>query len=949
MPSPLPTADALFLELLELDEADREARLAERCAGDPALAEAVRGLLRGHAREGAFDRMAAAVGVPHDPGDTGLEDPHPDDPASGARLGPYEVVRLLGRGGMGSVHLARRADGQFEQEVALKLHAGGLTGAEARGRFLAERQILARLSHPNIARLLDGGVAGDGRPWFAMELVEGRPIDVHCDEGRIGVEGRIRLFLDVCEAVAYAHRNLVVHRDLKPSNILVEPGGAVKLLDFGIAKLLDAESLPEPSDLTRTGVRVLTPDWASPEQVLGEPITTSSDVYQLGLILYVLLTGRRARTLATGAIDEVVRAATTSQARRPSDAVTQNGQAADGLPLPSSEEVARRRGATPERLWRRLRGDLDNIVLTAMRREPERRYGSAAELADDLRRHLDGHPVRARPDTLRYRTSRFVARHRGALAAVATVFVLLAVLAITNAVQARRIARERDRGRQVTDFLESLFLSADPEVAQGDTITLREVLDRGADRIRSELADQPVVRAELTAVLARVYGNLDLWDQSVALRGEVHDLLLSPSLDDDAAVGNAALQLAYARARTGDLEGVPPLLDEAEARLRRAGLEGSERAAVLSGLGHGWQLVGDLVRAQPLLEEALAAHRAAGDRTEETARTLSNLGALHLALGRPAEAEAYLEEGLAIRRALYPPDHLLVARSLENLAHAFTAGGALPQADSALLEVLRIKRRVYPPGHTQIAATVAARGAVLREEGRLAEAEGLMREALDDLASAEGADHPRVAELRNDLAAVLKLEDRPAEAEPLYRDALRVYEDRYGAAHWFTSIVRGNLAWVVFQQGRLAEADTIYAATAAAQRAARPGTVETAETLLDFAEVRAAAVDPAGAVGLAQEALDILLATVGTEDLRTVRARNAAGINLARLGRHEEAETQLLASHATLERLLERDPAERTRGYLAYVETLLGQLYGLMGRPDDAARFRDAAARRSGR
>ena len=525
----------------------------------------------------------------------------------------------------------------------------------------------------------------------------------------MGVEARIRLFLDVCEAVGYAHRNLVVHRDLKPSNILVEPDGTVKLLDFGIAKLLDPESFPRPTDLTRTRVRMLTPEWASPEQALGDLITTSSDVYQLGLILYLLLSGRPPRALPTGTIDEVLRAATATHARRPSEAVTRDRGATDGLPPASSEEVARRRSATPERLRRRLSGDLDNIVLTALRREPERRYGSAAELADDLRRHLDGHPVRARPDTLGYRASRFVARHRGALAAVAAVFVLLAILAVTNAVQARRITRERDRGRQVTDFLETLFLSADPEVSQGDTITLREVLDRGAQRLRSELADQPAIRAQLTAVLARVYGSLDLRREAVGLRQEVYDLLRTETPDDHVAVGSAALQLAYARARTGDLEGAPGLLEEAETRLRKAGLEGAERAAVLSGLGHGWQLVGNLERAQPLLEEALAAHRTAGDRDEETARTLSNLGALSLALGRPAEAEDYFAEGLGIRRGLYPPDHVLVARSLENLARAYTARGALVRADSALVEVLRIKRRVYAPGHTEIAGTVAAR------------------------------------------------------------------------------------------------------------------------------------------------------------------------------------------------------------------------------------------------
>ena len=625
--------------------------------------------------------------------------------------------------------------------------------------------------------------------------------------------------------------------------------------------------------------------------------------------------------------------------------MTAHVDAAAGPATTSPAEAAARRATTPDRLRRRLRGDLDNIVLTAMRREPERRYGSAAELADDLRRHLAGHPVRARPDTLRYRSSRFVARHRGSLAAVATAFILVTVLAVTNAVQARRTARERDRAREVTAFLEDLFLSADPEVVQGDTITLREVLDRGADRIRTQLEGEPRVRADLAAVLARVYGTLGLWDESVALRREVYDLLRDAAPEDAGARSGAALQLATALARRGDLDATAPLLEESEAALRRSDLRGEDASLVLSALGHVWQLVGDLGRARPLLEEALATDRAEGRRGEGTARTLSNLGALHLALGQDARARDYLEQGLEIRRTLYPPDHLLVARSLENLARAYTAAGALTRADSALVEVLRIKRRVYPPGHTEIAATLAARSDVLVAEGRLDEAEALLREALASSAATEGDDHPRVAELRNDLAAVLKQEDRPAEAERLYREALGVFETHYGVDHWFTSIVRGNLAWVVFRQGRLDEADSLYREVTAAQRAQRPGAVETAQSLLDHSELRTRADDPAGAEPLAAEALAILRGTVGDDDLRTVRARNLDALDLARLGRLDEAETQLLASHASLQRLAGDAEGEATR-YLPYVEGLLAQLYDLKGRPDEAERYRVRARER---
>jgi serine/threonine protein kinase len=424
---------ALFERASGLDIALRAGYLDSACAGDAELRAEVEELLL--ASTNADGRLERLIG--------GAVRRVEDHAATlGRRIGQYRVTSVLGEGGMGAVYRAERADGVFEREVAVKLLSINRAFGEARRRFRAEQQILADLSHPNIAPLLDGGMTEDGVPYLVMEYVDGRPIDAWCDGQAASVDARLWLFCDVCAAVSYAHRSLIVHRDIKPSNILVTPDGSVKLLDFGIAKLLDTPSASEELMQTRADMRFLTPAYASPEQVRGDAVTTTSDVYSLGVLLYQLLCGALPYAFPSGRAGEIERVVCTEEPRPPS------AWCPEARAGKSAEQVAAMRSTTPQRLRRRLAGDLDNIVLTALRKDPHRRYGSVQELADEVSRHLDGRPVRARADHWRYRSAKFIARHRFGVGVAVTLAALLIAVAITMTLQARSIARERDLAQQ---------------------------------------------------------------------------------------------------------------------------------------------------------------------------------------------------------------------------------------------------------------------------------------------------------------------------------------------------------------------------------------------------------------------------------------------------------------------------------------------------------------------
>ena len=503
----------LFHAAVELAPHDREAFLKANCAADDELHCEVSALLTAHESAGDFIQQPALVDV----GLVANDETNRSAAVTGQQIGSYQIIRELGRGGMGAVYLAARADESFDKQVALKLIKRGMDSDAIIKRFVMERQILANLDHPNIARLIDGGTTEDGLPYFVLEYIEGTTITRYCDQHKLNTMERLKLFRQVCAAVQFAHQNLIVHRDLKPSNIIVTEDGTPKLLDFGIAKLLNPERSFETHEATATMMRLLTPEYASPEQLRGLPITTASDVYSLGVVLYELLSGHRPFNFESRSPDEVARMIAASEPIRPSVVITRIEAArhtddADQI-SPTPEAIGRTRDGNVEKLRRRLTGDLDNILLKALRKEPARRYASVQEFSEDIRRHLEGLPVTASPDTLAYRASKFIHRHRASV--LASVFILFSLLAgiTATAWQARRANLERAKAERrfnetrklsnylMTDVFDSLTLLSGAAQVQRD---LTQNAFRYLDNLAQEENDDVVLLGELAAAYGRL-------------------------------------------------------------------------------------------------------------------------------------------------------------------------------------------------------------------------------------------------------------------------------------------------------------------------------------------------------------------------------------------------------------------------------------------------------------
>ncbi|MEK7728999.1 MAG: serine/threonine-protein kinase, partial [candidate division KSB1 bacterium] len=666
----------LFQNAHDLPQEAHASYLDQACGADEALRAEVEALLAA-AREASnfLEHDARSLIVPMLAQEAKVS-------FAGRQIGPFRLERELGRGGMGVVYLALR-DGEFEQEVAIKLIKRGMDTEEIQRRFRHERQTLASLNHPNVARLFDGGITEEGLPYFVMEYVAGRPIDEYCDAHKLDTRERLALFQKVCEAVRYAHQNLIVHRDLKPSNILVNEEGAPKLLDFGIAKLLHQGGTAVTLELTLTGNQPMTPHYASPEQARREVITTASDVYALGVILYELLSGHRPYRFASDSAAEIERVICEVEPEKPSTAIdkTEKFENKEKEPI-SPESVSAVREGSVEKLRRRLAGDIDNIVLMALRKEPYRRYSSIEQFSDDIRRHLEGLPVRARKGTWAYRASRFVRRHKYAVAATFIFFALVLGFGIVTKVQANRIALERDKAEEVSKFLVEIFQVSDPNEAKGDTITAREILERGAEKITKELKDQPLLQATMMNTMGVVYRNLGL----------------------------------YVPARK--------LLEES-LRIRRLNRESESEdlTTSLNELGLLLSAIGNLPAADSLHREALElAENKFGKKSTPVATAKSNLAIVLRAKGNYKEAERFYREALALQKEILGNGNLEVANTLNNLAHVRYDQSGLAEADSLFRESLALRRKILGDDHLDVAQSYNNLGAVLGEAGRMEEA-----------------------------------------------------------------------------------------------------------------------------------------------------------------------------------------------------------------------------------
>jgi serine/threonine-protein kinase len=760
--------DRIFDEALNLEPNRRNAFLTAVAVRDPALAAEVERLLDAEAEHDASIDVTEVIARAWSTllGDQ-MEDDRDRPIPEGARFGAYRIVGEIARGGMATVYLAERADGAFDQRVALKLLPLAFADAEARRRLHRERKILAQLQHPNICRLLDGGSDEWGRPFLVMEFVDGVPIDRYCDEQMLGIDERVRLLVAVAEAVAFAHRNLIVHRDLKPSNILVTPEGRVKLLDFGIAKLLD----PEEADGPTVG-RMMTPAWASPEQLRGEPLSTSSDVYQLGLLLRELLAGRR--------------------------------------PAAAERERARR-SRTP-------RGDLDVVVSKALEIEPAARYASVQAFAEDLERHLARRPILARPQTFVYRSSRFLRRHRlGAVAAAIAMTAIVAGAAIA-AYQAVVAARERTaaeraahRAARVADFLVEVFEGSAPERALGREITARELLDRGAARIEQLNAD-PQLKASLLETMGRAYRSHGVYDRSTEL--------FERALADRRAVASQApnalaatlhdlgtvmhYQSRFDTART--------YFDQALALRRAAGnadLPGIADTLHQRGAMH--IAAGDNVVAERDLHEALdLLRRHRGPQHPSVAAVLTDLGRLLAYQGRVADATPVLTEAVKIRREALGTRHPAYAESLVALARNLETEGRMAEALVLFREGAEIDRDVYGPNHPTTLNRANALGTRLFERGEYAEAATLFRRVHDGSRARLGEGHALMGSYAFNIGATCVELGEFEEAERYLRRALAIQEATTGREAWNTLMTVTQLAVSLFRMGQHGEAERLF-------------------------------------------------------------------------------------------------------------------------------------------
>lgn len=930
-------ASELFDAVLDLPAADRAGFLAAQCAGDTGLRETVEALLRADeacARSPFLQTPLpqAAAAMFGDFSDLNLV---------GQVVGGYRLSGVVGAGGMGIVFRADSVDGARETPVAVKLIRHGLFVPGILHRFQREGQLLAQLHHPNIATLHDAGVSDSGVPYLVMEYVDGRPIDAYCDAEQLPVAERVRLMRDVCAAVQHAHQHLIVHRDIKPANILVTGSGAVKLLDFGVAKLLDEDLTPRDATRTAATYRMMTPQYAGPEVVRGEPITTAVDVYGLGLVLYELLAGRRPYEVPKFTPREAERIICEVEPRPPSSVIpsVRPGRAAvrDGLSSrslrrwsPGNDRLESRshtrgthtrgthtrgtdtsathasgsseeakifdaRRASPVELHSALKGDLDNVVLKALRKDPHRRYASAEQLSQDLERYLGGFPVLAHGDSFGYRARKFLRRHRVSVTAAALCLGLL-ILGIAGTTwglvlarrESKRAILEADRARReaikadrVNVFLQEMLGAADPEVVGAD-VRVRDVVDRAARRLEADPGDDDFVRATAEGTIGQTYLSLGLLED--AERHLRSALALRPvdveeyGTERAKILGNLSRVL---RLRGNHSEAERAAQEAVELDRKLLGPRHARVARDLAALGTVYQDQGDFTRAEPPYREAVAMLRESADKDgADLAQTLGEFGVLLAQRGQTVEGERLAREGLQLSERWFPADHVRVSTSLRRLAIVLQLAHSFSESEALYRRALAIDRRVLGPRHPNVAQILSNLGPVLGAQGRREEAIAVLRESLEIRRTLFGHDHLTIAATLNNLATVLDAEA----AEPLLRESLAISQKLFGNDDYRVGNAYQNLAASLKDRGRYDEAEPLF-----------------------------------------REALRILRGAFGDEHSKTTFPLLGLGEVLLRTGRYQPAEEYLRQVHDARRRLLPIGDSDRLMSAGLLAECLSGQ------------------------
>ena len=723
--------ERLLATVIELPKAERAARLDELCASRPELRAEVESLLAAH--ESADSFMEEGVQASRESSSSVS--------MTGRRLGAYELLDVLGQGGMGTVYLAKRTDGRFQKQVAIKIAFAALHSGELRRRFDSEQQILANLEHPNIGRLLDAGVSPEGIPYLVMEYVEGVAVNEYCRRSGLSIRNRLKLFQTICSAVHYAHQRLVVHRDIKPANILVTSDGTPKLLDFGVAKILEPQG-QLALEMTRSLLNPMTPSYASPEQVRGETLTTATDVYSLGVVLFELLAGRLPYK-TSGSLPETLQAIQREE-----------------IPLLGTIDRA-------------FQGDIETIAAKALEKEKTLRYSSAADLAGDIQHYLDHEPIKARRPTLAYQLQKFASRHRAVVAALAAIFVVLVVgIAATTweAGRARKAEfaalRERDRAGRVTDFMTKMFKVSDPSEARGNAVTARELLDKASKEIDTGLSQDPITQAQMMHIMGTVYESLGLFPDASSLFSRAAEIRRK-------ALGPENIDTLTSRRMLGWTLRIEGHYPESE-KIHRETLE--------------------------------IARRTLGPEHPETLASMQMLGWTLREEGKDDEAQKMLREVLDAQRRVLGSENLDTLETAQMLAWTLRDNGDYAETEKLLRDTLSIQTRVLGPEHPDTLGSWHLLGWALREEGQLAESEKIHRQTLEIRRRVLGPEHPDTLASMSELAGTLLQENQFAAAEDILRQILEIQRRVLGADNPETAISRYNLACVAARRGHKDEA-----------------------------------------------------------------------------------------------------------------------------------------------
>jgi eukaryotic-like serine/threonine-protein kinase len=894
----------LFFHAARLQGAERQAFIARETLGEPELERELLVLLeRGDERRSGPPTRTLGGGLSLAPRDERL--------LVGRVIANYQLVSVLGRGGAGTVFLGERADRQFSGKVAVKV-VDRSQAADLGMRFRAERQILASLNHPNIARLIDAGETDDGQPYLVMEYVEGQPLDQYCDERKLDLRKRLKLFMDICGAVQYAHQNLIIHRDLKPANILVTADGTVKLLDFGIAKLLNhGNGSNTVSELTRMNERLLTPEYASPEQIIGGAVTTASDVYSLGIVLYRLLTGLRPYDLSGAASQlEMERSICVADPPRPSANVQRAMQSGPSEGEQAIAALAVARSISPERLRRRLVGDIDAIVMRALRKEPQHRYSSVERFVADIRHYLENEPVQARQGNWVYYSQRFVRRHTAAVIASVGFLIFLTGVAIVMSIQRQSIAAALERAEIVSQFMLDVFSAADPFINSGKEPTARALLDQAAQNIQADLSQQPEVRARLLEAIGRSYRRMGQPDRAVAYLQDSLRIQRQLLQKDDSSLGSIVTEIAIALRNQDRIDESDGYFSEALQISRNAKDQRSEAyAKLLVDLGRLEKFRSNPTQALSHLEQALQLMRAIkGPKDPEVGAILAEMSNIKVWLDDLAGAEVAARAAVDIYQAVPAeyPDRVMAEYYLADL---FLTQGRIEDAAPLFERVLAAQRHLYGDKSRATAETLASLAQVRVAQKNYVAAEKLIREALEAHHESSSNAHLPIGYLQTMLATVQMRQSRFAEAERTLRDTLLLYSENIRGDHQYIASAEHYLGEVLTAQRKYREAEVVL--RSAMERWKRTGA-------------------PAW---------------------RSARSSSALGEALQGQGRMEEAEQYLVQSYrelsadAGVDADIRRSARERvTRFYTALGQRQkLNQL--LQQKPEDAAPARQSSVK----